>query len=67
MAEHVLAFLKSDAVVLSTDLAQVEAVVRTPVRRIGAQLIELHRARHKLGYDGACRPCPCGRTPRFVE
>lgn len=67
IAEHVLAFLKCDAVALSADLVQVEAVVQRQARRIGAKVTELHLARQKLGYEGACRPCPCGRTQRFVE
>ena len=67
IAEQVLAFLAADGVWLGSDLAQVEASVLTQVRRIGARAVELHLAQQKLGYQGACRPCPCGRTQRFVE
>lgn len=67
IAEQVLAFLAADGVALSTDLTQVEAAVLAQVRRIGARAVEIHLGRKKLGYEGACRPCPCGRTQRFVE
>jgi hypothetical protein len=67
IAQQVLAFLAADGVVLSADLTQVEAAVLTQVRRIGARVVELHLGQQKLGYQGACRPCPCGRTQRFVE
>jgi hypothetical protein len=67
IAEQVLAFLAADGVLLSADLTQVEAMVLRQVRRIGAKAVELHLGRQKLGYEGAARPCPCGRVQRFVE
>jgi hypothetical protein len=67
IAKQVLAFLAADGVFLGSDLAQVEAAVLTHVRRIGARVVELHLGPRKLGYAGAGRPCPCGRTQRFVE
>ena len=67
IAEQVLAFLEADGVLLSADLTQVEDVVLQQVRRIGAKAVELHLGGQKLGYEGAARPCPCGRVQRFVE
>jgi hypothetical protein len=67
IAREVLRFLESDGVLLSGDLAQVEEVVLTQVRRIGARAIELHLGGQKLGYEGARRPCGCGGVQRFVE
>lgn len=67
MAEAVLAFCAQDGVLLTDDLTQVEAAVLAAVRRIGAQAVEVHLGRQKLGYEGAGRPCACGRTQRFVE
>jgi hypothetical protein len=45
----------------------VESALQGAVRRIGAKAVELQLSRQKLGYEGACRPCSCGRTQRFVE
>ncbi len=56
MAEQVLVFLAADGVLRSADLTQAEAAVLTQVRRIGAQAVELHLGRQKLGYEGAARP-----------
>jgi hypothetical protein len=67
IAEAVLAFGVTDGVSFSDDLTQVEEAVLTMMRRIGAAAVELQLARHKLGYEGACRPCGCGQTQRFVE
>jgi len=67
IAEAVVAFCAQDGVLLTDDLTQLEEAVLTAVRRIGAKAVELHLGRRKLGYAGANRPCPCGRTQRFVE
>ena len=67
IAEAVLAFCAQDGVLLTDDLTQVEAAVLAATRRIGAKVVELQLSRHKLGYEGPRRPCPCGRTQRFVE
>jgi hypothetical protein len=67
ISETVLEFCAADGIFLTDDLTQVEASVLSTMRRIGAKVIELQLARHKLGYEGASRPCACGRTQRFVE
>ncbi len=67
ISEAVLEFCVSDGVLLTDDLTQVEQALLTAVRRIAAQAIEIQLGRHKLGYQAASRPCPCGQTQRFVE
>lgn len=67
ISEAVLAFCVADGVDLTDDLTQVEEAILGVVRRIGARAVELRLARDKLGYEGACRACGCGRTQRFVE
>ena len=66
ISEAVLEFCVSDGVSLTDDLTQVEQALLTAMRRIGAQATEIQLGRHKLGYQGASRPCPCGQTQRFV-
>jgi hypothetical protein len=63
----VLGFCAQDGILLSDDLTQVEEALLGVVRRIGAKAAELHLGRQQLGYQGAVRACPCGRTQRFVE
>jgi hypothetical protein len=67
IAEQVLGWLVEEGIALSQDLNKAEAVVLEQMRRIGARVVELHLAQRALGYQGARRPCPCGRTQRFVE
>jgi len=67
IAEAVLGFCAQDGILLLDDLTQVEEAVLGVVRRIGAKAVEVHLGRQKLGYEGARRPCACGRTQRFVE
>jgi hypothetical protein len=67
MAEAVLGFCAQDGILLTDDLTQVEEAVLGAVRRIGAQAVEVQLGRQALGYEGARRPCACGRRQRFVE
>jgi hypothetical protein len=67
IAEQVLDYLTSEGIVLGDDLTQVETLMVQQVRRIGAQAIELHLAGRRLGYEGCCRPCPCGGLQRFLN
>lgn len=67
IAGEVLSYLVSEGVELGSDLGQVEAAVQEHIRRIGARAVELHLAKQKLGYQGACRSCGCGGVQRFVE
>lgn len=66
IAEAVLGFCAQDGVLLTDDLTQVEDAVLGVVRRIGARAVEVQLGRQTLGYEGAQRPCGCGRRQRFV-
>ncbi len=67
IAEAVLGFCAQEGILLTDDLTQVEEAVLGAVRRIGAQAVEVQLGRQTLGYEGASRPCACGRRQRFVE
>ncbi len=67
IAEAVLGFCAQEGILLTDNLTQVEEVVLGVVRRIGAQAVEVQLGRQTLGYEGAHRPCACGRRQRFVE
>lgn len=67
ISEAVLSYCAADGVLLTDDLAQVEDALLAAMRRIGARAAELHLGRQRLGYEGASRPCACGKTQRFVE
>ena len=67
LAQEVLAHLVEEGVELSEDLAEAEAVLRDRMLALGAQTLQLHLEKRKLGYEGASRSCPCGERQRFVE
>ena len=67
LAQEVLTALAKDGIELSEDLGEAETVVREQILALGAQTLQLHLEKRKLGYEGASRPCACGERQRFVE
>lgn len=67
IAQEVLAYWAAEGLELSDDLGEAEAVLRERMLQLGAQALELHLGRVKLGYQGACRPCSCGGVQRFLQ
>jgi len=67
IAQEVLAGLASEGMEMPEDLGEAEKVLRERMLTIGAQALQLHLEKRKLGYEGSHRPCSCGQAQRFVE
>ncbi len=67
IAQDVLEFVNQSTGGLPEDLNQAERLIREHMLELGATMVQLHLAHHKLGYEGSSRPCPCGRNQKFIE
>ena len=66
LAESLLGWIQASGTGLGDDLEQLERVIREAVLEVGAQALEVHLSRQKLGYEGSRRVCGCGQDQRFV-
>jgi hypothetical protein len=70
VAQNVLAMLADEGVLLSSDITELETVVRDAVHRVGAKAPELKLAQQPLGYEGSSRACDhpcCQHNQKFVD
>jgi len=67
LAQEVLTELAEDGIERSEDPGEAETVVRERMLALGAQTLQLHLEKRKVGYAGASRPGACGERQRFVE
>src|SRR6185295_11007390 len=67
LAQDALTRFSELGITVSEKIGEAARAIRDFLHQLGAQMLELHLAGKKLGYEGSSRACSCGKNQKFIQ